>query len=152
MKPVTRNSKLETLRSTLLLQIFGGAPISQKIGAESPSIGDFRLPNADWRLAKVESTIGNWQSPMRRPLEPDTVSTVEGRNSHPMTVPSFLPERFYFGGGFWSAVAIPMKSGDTALDKRLPRCVQQTLLRRQQIANLDLDLGERGEVECFVGA
>jgi hypothetical protein len=53
----------------------------------------------DWCLAKVESEIRSGQSPIeRRPLEPDTVSTVEGRNSHPMTVPSFSPERFLFGG------------------------------------------------------
>jgi phosphomethylpyrimidine synthase len=39
------------------------------------------------------NSIGNRQSQIgnvRRPLEPDTVNTVEGRNSHPLTVPSFL--------------------------------------------------------------
>lgn len=34
------------------------------------------------------------KSAIPRPLEPDTVSTVEGRNSHLLTVPSLPPERF----------------------------------------------------------
>ncbi len=60
----------------------------------------------DWRLAKVESAIRIQQSPIhnpRRPLEPDTVSTVEGRNSHLMTVPSLSGAVL-----FWSAVTIPI--------------------------------------------
>ena len=46
-----------------------------------------------------QSQISNQKSKIQRPLEPDTVSTVEGRNSHLMTVPSFEPkvERFYLG-------------------------------------------------------
>jgi hypothetical protein len=47
---------------------FGGAALV----AESLGIGDCQFGN------------------VQRPLEPDTVNTVEGRNSHPLTVPSFL--------------------------------------------------------------
>ena len=48
-----------------------------------------------------------------RPLEPDTVSTVEGRNSHPMTVPSF--DR---GGAVFLLWAFRL--GPLAFDKATP--------------------------------
>src|SRR5258708_10038602 len=59
------------------------------MAAESLGIGDCQFPIADLRLNSIgnrQSQIGNVQ----RPLEPDTVNTVEARNSQTLTVPSFL--------------------------------------------------------------
>ena len=80
---------MRTLRSDVVnsvYKVFGGA-------------ARLRVPtNADFGLLKADldfySAIGNPQS--GRPLEPDTVSTVEGRNSHPLTVPSLLGGTVFF--------------------------------------------------------
>ena len=50
----------------------------QKIGAESLPIEECGFRNAEY-----SSAIRSLNSAIQRPLEPDTVSTVEGRNKQP---------------------------------------------------------------------
>ena len=60
---------------------FSGEP---QLAAESPAAVGCEMRT--WELF-FDSAFYNPQSEIGRPLEPDAVNTVEGRNSYSMTVP-----------------------------------------------------------------